>query len=507
LAAQRPEKPSGKADLKIKGLTRAGLVLASRPVDMGIAANLADGVAGIRIVAGSGGQTIGRAQARLQASGDGSLAEQFARAAIFAQLRYDGQASSLWRLAGVNGLDVSGPIAVGFDVSGRVDDPVIKGSIRTENARIESPNTGMVLTNVRATGSFSGGSKLVLDSFTARSGKDGSLSGRGVFDLSASRDFAMDLSLNAQEANLIARDDLAATVSGPITIHSQGGQGMISGDIVLNRSRFRLGQATAAQAVPRLKVQELNRLDATSALTSRGGAWQLAIRARAPDRAMVTGLGIESEWRATLEIGGTPFAPQLRGRADLVRGDYEFAGRTFALERGAIRFNGESPPDPALDILASGDTQGLTAQIKVTGTGQRPEIRFTSTPSLPEDELLSRLLFGASITTLSAPEAVQLAAAVASLQGGGGLNPINALRSAIGLDRLRILPADTVTGQGTSIAAGKYLTRRTYVEIITDGRGYSATRAEFQVTRWLSILSTVSTIGRQSAAVRVSKDY
>jgi translocation and assembly module TamB len=102
---------------------------------------------------------------------------------------------------------------------------------------------------------------------------------------------------------------------------------------------------------------------------------------------------------------------------------------------------------------------------------------------------------------------VQLAAAVASLQGGGGLNPINALRSAIGLDRLRILPADTVTGQGTSIAAGKYLTRRTYVEIITDGRGYSATRAEFQVTRWLSILSTVSTIGRQSAAVRVSKDY
>jgi translocation and assembly module TamB len=109
---------------------------------------------------------------------------------------------------------------------------------------------------------------------------------------------------------------------------------------------------------------------------------------------------------------------------------------------------------------------------------------------------------------LSAPEAVQLAAAVAALQSGNAsLNPLNVLRNAIGLDRLRILPADTVTGQKTAIAVGKYLTRRTYVEIITDGQGYSATRAEFQITRWLSLLSSISTIGRQTATVRVSKDY
>jgi translocation and assembly module TamB len=46
-----------------------------------------------------------------------------------------------------------------------------------------------------------------------------------------------------------------------------------------------------------------------------------------------------------------------------------------------------------------------------------------------------------------------------------------------------------------------------FVEVITDGQGYSATRVEYQVTRWLSILSSVSTIGRASANVRISKDY
>ncbi|MDQ2764335.1 MAG: translocation/assembly module TamB, partial [Pseudomonadota bacterium] len=144
----------------------------------------------------------------------------------------------------------------------------------------------------------------------------------------------------------------------------------------------------------------------------------------------------------------------------------------------------------------------------VTGNAVKPEINFSSVPALPQDELLSRLLFGTSITNLSAPEALQLAAAVAALQnGGGGLNPINAVRRAAGLDRLRILPADPQTGQGTSVAAGKYITRRLFAEIITDGAGYSATQVEYQVTRWLSLLSSISTLGRQSANVRVSKDY
>ena len=85
---------------------------------------------------------------------------------------------------------------------------------------------------------------------------------------------------------------------------------------------------------------------------------------------------------------------------------------------------------------------------------------------------------------------------VAALNSGsGGLDPINALRRAVGLDRLRIVPADIATGQKTAVAAGKYVTRKLFVEVITDGQGYSATRAEYQVTRWLSLLSSVSTIG------------
>jgi translocation and assembly module TamB len=499
--------PSGRADLRIRGLTRSGLILSSRPVDVGLTAVLTPGNAAARAIAVSGGQTIGRAQAQIHPGVGPDLMTRLKSGPIFAQLRFNGAADTLWRMTGVEGFDVSGPVAIGADVTGTAANPVIKGSVRTANARLESAATGMVLSGISASGQFSG-SRLVIDSFTGNAG-GGTVSGRGSFDFTTGQRLGMNLALQADKAVLLARDDLGATATGPITFASDGrGGGLISGDVELVRSSFRLGRATAAAAIPRLNVREVNVVAEDHEQGLPSSPWRLAIKARAPNRLSVTGLGIESEWRADLQIGGSITEPAIVGRADLVRGGYEFAGRRFDLQRGTIRFQGEVPADPTLDILATGDTQGISAIIRVSGTGQRPEIAFSSTPALPEDELLSRMLFGTSITNLSAPEALQLAAAVASLQGGGnGLNPINALRNAIGLDRLRVLPADTVTGQKTSVAAGKYITRRAYVEIITDGQGYSATRAEFQITRWLSILSSISTIGRQTATIRVSKDY
>ncbi|HZG08250.1 MAG TPA: translocation/assembly module TamB domain-containing protein [Allosphingosinicella sp.] len=501
-------QPSGAADLRVRGLTRSGLVLSSRPVDIGLAARLENGNAGIRAVAVSEGRTIGRAQARLAPIGtSGTISERLAVAPMLAQLRYNGAADTLWRLTGVELIDVSGAVAVGADARGTLNAPQIRGSLRTQNARVESAVTGMVIENIKASGRF-GGSRLVLDSFSGTTKGRGSVSGRAAFDLAGPKGFGMDIALNAEAAQLLDRDDIKAQVTGPIAIRSDGGGGTISGKVRLVSGAFRLGSVAAAAQLPRLNVREFNLPAEERRVARRLTPWRLDLDVEAPGRLTVTGLGITSEWGADLKVGGTVTEPRITGRADLVRGSYDFAGRRFDLERGQIRFQGESPVNPVLDITAEGGVQGLNAVIRVTGRGQRPEITFSSTPALPQDELLSRLLFGTSITNLSAPEALQLAAAVAALNSsGGGLDPINAVRAATGLDRLRIVPADITTGQGTAIAAGKYLGRRVYVEVVTDARGYSATMVEYQITRWLSLLSSISTIGRESVNVRVSKDY
>ncbi|HWH17846.1 MAG TPA: translocation/assembly module TamB domain-containing protein, partial [Allosphingosinicella sp.] len=500
--------PTGDANLRIRGLTRSGLVLSSKPVDVGLVARLAGGSAAMRAVAVSEGRRIGQAQARLSPiDTGGDIGERLARAPLFAQLRYNGPADTLWRLTGLELIDVSGPVAIGADARGSWNDPQIRGSLRTEQARIESAVMGTVINNVRSSGRFNG-SRLVIDSFNGTTARSGTVSGRGIFDLAAANGYPMHLVIQAQAAQIVDRDDLKAQVTGPITVRSDGSGGTIGGNVQLVSGSFRLGSATAAAQVPRLSVRELNRPPEEAAPQRPASPWRYDLGVKAERGLRVTGLGINSEWGADLRIGGTVTSPRITGDAELVRGTYDFAGRRFDLERGVIRFQGESPPNPILDIVAEGGVRGLNAVIRVTGRGLRPEITFTSTPPLPQDELLSRLLFGTSITNLSAPEALQLATAVAALNDtDGGLDPINAVRNAVGLDRLRILPADIVTGQGTAVAAGKYLGKQVYVEVVTDGRGYSATQLEYQITRWLSLLTSISTIGRQSVNLRVSKDY
>jgi len=426
-------------------------------------------------------------------------------APLFAQLRYSGPADTLWRLTGSEVLDMSGPLAVGADVGGRLASPSIRGSLKTQNARLESSVTGMVIDHVSSEAHFSG-PQLIFSQIGGQTTGGGSVSGNGSVTFSGGKTL-LNLAFTANQALLLNRDDVAARVTGPLRLRSDTNGGVISGDLKLNKGRFQLGRASAAAAVPQLNVRESGLAPEDVIEVANLHPWKLDLKI-AGGNLQVTGLGINSRWTTNLQIGGLADSPRFTGRADLVQGNYDFAGRNFRLDRGVIRFQGESPPNPLLDIHAQAQVQGLDASVVVQGTGLKPEITFASSPPLPQDELLSRILFGTSITNLSAPEALQLASAVAALQSGSGsLDPINALRRAVGLDRLRIVPADVATGQKTAIAAGKYITRKLFVEVVTDGQGYSATQVEYQMTRWLSLLSTVSTIGRSSASVRVSKDY
>ncbi len=498
----------GVASIKIKGLSRSGLTRTSTPVDIGLNAELTDQRLAMRAQINQADKVIGKAQALLTPLGEGSLMEKLRAAPIKAQLRFVGPASALWRLTTIEIIDLNGQLALTANISGTGGNPVIDGALMTKDAVLESPVTGMRVTQLQASGRFNG-SRLVLSQINGKTGQEGTISGKGVFDFSLGQGVGMNIALQANKAVLLDRDDIGATVTGPLAIRSRdGANGVISGDFDVTRSRFTMGRAAAVAEIPELRVIEINRRGDDFAQAKRGAGWILDIKANAGNRLMVNGMGLSSEWRMDIAVGGAVTAPKITGRADLVRGTYDFAGRRFDLSEGALRFDGSVPANPTLDITAGATLTDLDATIRIKGTSMAPEITFSSTPSLPEDEILSRILFGSSITSLSAPEALQLASAVASLQGGGGgLDPINAVRKAAGLDRLRIMPADETTGQGTAVGVGKYLTRKIYVELITDGAGYSATQLEYQITRWLSLLSSVSTLGRQSVTVRASKDY
>ena len=502
--------PTGNARVMISGLTRSGLILSSSPIDVALIAALDAQALQTRAVFREGGAIRGRLQGRItNLPRGGTLVERLRGGSLAAQLRYSGAAEALWRLAGVDTFDLTGPLGVTADISGNLDNPVIRGALASNALRLQSALTGTDLRGIKTVGTFDG-SVLTLPRFAGTTPNGGTVVGNGTIDLSdvASNGVKLDLKIAAADAQILNRDDIKATVTGPLRLVSKGNGGTIAGRLRIDKGSWALGRTAAAASIPVLKTREINLPADVAPPPVASAPWTYLIDASAPGQFTVRGLGLDSDWSADVKLRGPTNNPQIFGTADVQRGSYQFSGKTFDLTRGKIRFTGEQPPDPRLDIAASGDANGVSATITIQGSASKPEISFTSTPALPEEELLSRLLFGSSITQISAPEAVQLAAAVASLRGGSGLDPINKLRSAIGLDRLRVIGADATIGRGTSIAVGKYLGRKFFIELVTDGKGYSASSIEFRITRWLSLLGTISSLSQQSGLnVKASKDY
>lgn len=501
--------PSGHASVVVKGLTRSGLVLTSRPLDLAFSAQLDAAALQARAVLTEDHARLGRLQALItDLPRGGTMFERVRAGTLRAQMRYAGPADSLWRLAAIDVFDLTGPIGVAAEVTGNLDNPVLSGAVASRDLRVQSSLSGSDIKGIDLAGSFNAG-RLSLSHFSGTTPNGGRVVGSGTVDLTdvASKGMSLDMRLGATNAELVNRPEMGATITGPMRIVSNGSGGTIAGRLRIDSARWALGRTSGVQALPTIKVTERNTPADIAPPPARFPPWKLMIDAHGANRIDVHGMGLESEWSTDVRVRGDTANPQIFGGAEVVRGSYEFAGKRFDLTRGRIRFNGEVPIDPLLDIVAQGEANSVTATISISGSAQQPVIAFSSTPSLPEEELLSRILFGSSITQISAPEAVQLAAALASLRSGGGLDPINKLRGAIGLDRLRVVSADASTGRGTSLAVGKYLGRRFYVELVTDGKGYSATSIEFRLTRWLSLLGTISTVDDESINLKVSKDY
>jgi len=505
--------PRADARLQIAGFTRTGIAVRSSPVDMALVGTLRPEGGGLNAVIRRGGAVIGRAQARLQPVGGGpGWMQRLMAAPLSGGIRYNGPAEVLWSLSGMASQHLSGPIGVAADFTGRVDNPQLTGVIRANSLTFVDETYGTRITNLALRGRFTS-SRLEIEQLSGRAGS-GTIEGRGSIGFAAAAGYPIDIRLTLNDAQLARSDSLGATLSGTLAITNNAQSGaLIAGDLQLPEVRYQIVRQGAAQVVQlagvRRKGEPLPRPGEDREAAGVPSIWKLDLRLRADNEVFIAGMGLESEWAVDLRVQGTSATPSILGEAEMVRGTYSFSGRRFTLTKGKIDFTGQRPPNPRLDIAASADIDDVTVNIIVGGSANNPQIAFTSSPALPQDELLARILFGGSVTEISALQAVQLAASLNALRGGGGggLNPLGTLRSATGLDRLRILGADETTGRGTAIAAGFYVSNDIYLEIITDARGFTATQLEIALSKALSLLSTIGSSGGTNVNLRYRKEY
>jgi translocation and assembly module TamB len=402
------------------------------------------------------------------------------------------------------GQHAAGVLEVDATVAGSVAAPQIGGTVNLTKGSVRDYVRGLSLSDINAAVVGSKGT-LQIKSMTA-SAAPGTLSMTGTVGVLQSG-VPVDLEIKADNAQPIASKLVTANLNADLHVSGTARERLdVTGTVQLNRTLIGIPNGLP----PDVQVIDVRRRGQTApAAPAKQLVIALDVAVRAPQEILVQGRGLDAEMGGELHLSGTTDSPLVSGGFDLQRGSFALASNKLNFTAGRISFNGaglKNKIDPTLDFTAQTTITDTTASLHITGLADAPQFEFTSSPPKPQDEIMALLLFGVPAAQLSALQLAQVGASLATLSGAGGgsLNPLVKLQRSLGLDRLTVGAgtSNTTTGtenSGASIAAGRYISKRVYVEAKQSTAGTSQLETDVDLTKHLKLQTR---LGNGSASVQ-----
>lgn len=411
------------------------------------------------------------------------------------------------------GTRVGGRATLDVAVSGPLSAPRATGTVSVADGTVSDPETAMRLAGIAAFLRLDG-DRVTLERFQATTGKSGRIAARGTLGFGAG--LPTDLALTLDAARLSVGETLRTEIGGALRLTGPLATGpTVSGRLTLGRTEITIPERFAANATS-LGVKDLAappEVRRTLALAkpkarkggSKGAApWRalLDVVIDAPSRLFVRGRGIDAELGGTLRVTGTTDAVIPVGAFELRRGALDVIGRHIGLDKGTVTMTGDL--DPTIDFRATSSTRSVSVIAEVTGRASDPALVLSSTPQLPQDEVLAQFLFGRGVADLTGFQLVQLATATAQLAGGPSApDLLGAIRKSTGLDTL----GTTTDAKGNAgLTAGRYIGDRIYLGVTAGAGGSTDATVDLDVTRNLKLRGQTGTDGSKAGFV-FEKEY
>jgi len=410
---------------------------------------------------------------------------------------------------------VSGIASFDLNVQGPAAVSSVRGPVRISDARLSAPTLGQSLEALNGSILMAGG--------TARLDLAGQSSAGGTLTLGGPIDLAppFQAAITARLDDIVLRDPTLyrTTAQGQITVNGPlAGGAEVGGTITLGATEVQvpstgvsaLGTLPAVThlGIPMDVRATLDRAGVgvapkTSTRSQSGTDYPINLLIRAPSRIFVRGRGLDAELGGRLRLTGTTNNITPIGRFDLVRGRLSILGQRFELDEGFAQLQGDF--SPFLRLVATTETPtGTLVSIVVEGPADNIDVRFESSPELPQDEVLAQLLFGRDLSSISPLQAVQLASAVATLAGGNNGGAINNLREGLDLDDL-----DFTTDEdgNAAVRAGKYISENVYTDVTVGANGTSEINLNIDIDRNFTARGSVASDGETSVGIFFERDY
>ncbi|MGO7869867.1 translocation/assembly module TamB domain-containing protein [Rhizobium leguminosarum] len=408
------------------------------------------------------------------------------------------------------GLVADGVATVNLQIGGTAAAPVINGTVSTNGAKLVDVRRNMAVNNLTATVTFNG-SQAVISRLTGNLGGGGTISASGTIGIQPAGGFPADISIKLDKAVYVDGTLVVSTVNGTVGLRGPITNATLSGKLRLDKTSITVPEKlpTSLREIdirhknaPRAVLAQL-RDDGEQKPGEKSSVITLDLEIDAPSHIFVRGRGIDAELGGLVTIRGTAAAPIVTGGFTMRRGRMTILNRRLDFsDKSRITFAGDLTP--ALDMEATSASGSTTLTVDVAGLATDPAITFSSSPELPQDEVLAQLIFGQSMSKLSPVQIAQLADAVSQLAGNRSTSLFEGLRNQLGVDDFDV---STDSKGQTSVSVGRYLNDRTYFELQQGGSAGAKAVINLDVGRGVKLRGGAGGNGEGEAGIVYEREY
>ena len=296
---------------------------------------------------------------------------------------------------------LDGDLGFDVDVSGTLGHPVLSGAgDMTVNVARFTNVTLPALRNFNARFAFRDNA-LTLDRFGGDvAGGPFRMNGRVTFPKLTEP--TLDLQLNADSVLIARNDTLTVRANADLKIIGPLAAATVTGNVAMTNSHFLKNIDLIPIGLPgRPAPQPPSDRPDFSLPTPPLRDWKFDVAIKTKDPVLIRGNLATGGATGDLKLTGTGLRPQLQGVVQLQNVEATLPFSRLEVSRGFLTFTPEDSMNPRIDLQGTSVIRDYTVRVYVYGTLLSPDAIFTSEPPLAQEEIISLIATGATRRELS----------------------------------------------------------------------------------------------------------
>jgi len=327
---------------------------------------------------------------------------------------------------------------------------------------------------------------------------DGPIQGSGELSFAEGKFKAADVRLEGTNMQLSVFERTRSKADGQMRFSFKDGMAVLEGDFNLK------------EVLWKREFWEKFSFSSAAYTSDNSYGWlndlKLNIRLRARDNVWAENSLGRIRARLDLTISGTVANPVITGEIDAISGTVYFQDRDFNVIRGRLSFFNPLVIDPYIDFLGETYVKDYHVLFSLSGLISNLKPEFSSSPSLPQEEILSLLALGESYQRRYSFDAAQMSTA-SLISYELAKKP----ESLLSLDRFRLDPflMGSTSELTARLTVGKRLSRNFLILYSTNlaTQREEIVRLEWELTGGLSLVAIRNELGRVSLDLKIRKRF